>query len=291
MGNIDIYLDSIHEAYPDLKVEKVRAHPHDGQFNDILIINEELIFRFPRFEENIPDFVSQVRLLQYIQGSISLLIPNPIYSSTKSTTTNKIFMGYRMVPGEHLTRGKLAAIRDDTILQRLADQLARFLSELHSIPVTDLENGLPVQDGPEAWAELYTEIQQHLFHFMRSGAKARVRDHFEAYLNNPGLHRYRICLRHGDFGPGNILYNPEDQTISGVIDFDGMGLGDPAIDIAAASCYGEAFTRRFRPAYPEVDSMMERTRFYKGTFALQEALHGFKNKDNEAFQSGMAEYV
>lgn len=110
-------------------------------------------------------------------------------------------------------------------------------------------------------------------------------------MKHPELHRYRICLRHGDFGPGNILYNPEAQTISGVIDFDGMGLGDPVLDIAAASCYGEDFTRQFHLVYPEVDSMMERARFYKGTYALQEALHGFKNKDNEAFQSGMTEYV
>jgi aminoglycoside 2''-phosphotransferase len=36
--------------------------------------------------------------------------------------------------------------------------------------------------------------------------------------------------------------------------------------------------------------MLARARFYRGTFALEEALHGFKNNDREAFESGMEQY-
>src|SRR5688572_31496305 len=36
-----------------------------------------------------------------------------------------------------------------------------------------------------------------------------VERHFESYLNNPNLHTYPICLRHGDFGTGNLLYDPQ----------------------------------------------------------------------------------
>ena len=37
--------------------------------------------------------------------------------------------------------------------------------------------------------------------------------------------------------------------------------------------------------------MMERAKFYKGTFALYEALHGIKNNDRPAFESGIAAFV
>jgi aminoglycoside 2''-phosphotransferase len=47
----------------------------------------------------------------------------------------------------------------------------------------------------------------------------------------------------------------------------------------------------FSTTYPEIESMLECARFYKGTFALQEALHGATTGDWQSFESGMAEYV
>jgi aminoglycoside 2''-phosphotransferase len=291
MSKINVFIESIREAYPGFILENVRFHPHDGQYNDILIINDELIFRFPKYEESIESFITEIRLLQYMQDHISLQIPQPIYTSLKSEAPKKVFMGYRMIPGEQLHREKLDEIAEESTLQMLADQLACFLKELHGLPTKCLEIDLPLHDGPDKWAELYAEIQAHLFRFIRSDAQAQVSDHFEAYLNNPDLHRYPTCLRHGDFGPSNILYDPETQRISGIIDFSAAGIGDPAVDIAAVSCYSEHFVRRFSSAHPEVESMFERACFYKSTFALQEALHGFRNNDRDAFESGLAEFV
>lgn len=287
MHQAEMYLHSIHELFPDIAAGKVEFHNHDGQFNDILILNDEFIFRFPRYSAGAAKLVIEVQLLEYLQGHISLPIPRPLYSSTG---TGRVFMGYRMIPGEPLWREKLMAATDEHIQQRIADQLAGFLRELHNAPIDGVSKGLPVQDVPDEWLAMYRGIEQDLFPFMRPNAQARIRDHFESYLNDPLLHQHKICLRHGDFGPGNILYNPQVQQIGGVIDFESLGLGDPAVDIAAASTYGEAFVRRFSAVYPEIEGMLERARFYRGTYALQEALHGFRNNDREAFESGMAGY-
>jgi len=35
---------------------------------------------------------------------------------------------------------------------------------------------------------------------------------------------------------------------------------------------------------------LERVAFYSGTFGLQEALHGFENDDQEAFENSLEEY-
>jgi len=40
-----------------------------------------------------------------------------------------------------------------------------------------------------------------------------------------------------------------------------------------------------------VEALLERARFWKGPFALQEALHGFISGDQKAFNSGMADYL
>jgi aminoglycoside 2''-phosphotransferase len=57
------------------------------------------------------------------------------------------------------------------------------------------------------------------------------------------------------------------------------------------STYGEAFFARICRYYPKIEFLLERAKFQRGTFALQEALHGFRNRDKEAFESGMEEYI
>ena len=124
---------------------------------------------------------------------------------------------------------------------------------------------------------------------MRPEARIPVKKHFEDYFNESSLQEYKPVMIHGDFGGSNILF--DSDRISGIIDFSFARLDDPARDIAAVSTYGEAFFAWIRRHYPNIDPLLERAKFYRGTFALQEALHGFRNQDREAFESGMEDYV
>lgn len=114
---------------------------------------------------------------------------------------------------------------------------------------------------------------------------------FEPFLNEPRNFTYSPAFRHGDFGGSNILYDPKAQEITGVIDFSSAMLGDPAVDVAAISTSGNAFFQHVCNAYSGIDALLERAMFYKSTFALQEALYGLRDNDQEAFQSGIAEYI
>ena len=291
MKTLQSFINSIHAVYPDFVVENVRAHQGEGQFNDILVINQSFIFRFARYEASIENLAAEARLLKAIGAELPLAIPNPAYVNLKATPAVKVFMGYRLVPGEPLWRNRLLAMTDNQILERIANQLGDFLTTMHHLPIHDFTDELRGQDGLEEWTSLYVDIQQHLFPLMRPEARTEVSHHFEAYLHQAQLQKYELCLRHGDFGPSNILYEPQTSKITGIIDFDSAGLGDPAIDIAAISCYGESFFERFCAVYPAEAALLERARFYKGTYALQEALHGFKNNDRQAFDAGMAKYI
>ncbi|WP_423407020.1 hypothetical protein AABM38_14180 [Heyndrickxia sp. MSNUG] len=42
----------IMEVYPDLKIVKYEKN-NFGQNNDVLIINDQLVFRFPKYEDGI----------------------------------------------------------------------------------------------------------------------------------------------------------------------------------------------------------------------------------------------
>jgi aminoglycoside 2''-phosphotransferase len=199
------------------------------------------------------------------------------------------FLGYRKLAGEPLWRETFRTIDDDETLERLASQLGGFLKELHSVPADSIGCELPVLDTDVKCADLYARIREKLFAYMRPDAREWTERHFETFLN--GKEKFDLVLKHGDFGTSNILFDRQQRAICGVIDFGSSGLGDPAYDLAGLlSSYGEAFVRRCWKVYPEIESFMDRVRFYQGTFALEEALFGIENGDLAAFESGIAKY-
>lgn len=288
MDKKSAYLLTIKEIYPELEVTSARLHTTDGQFNDIMFVNDDLIFRFPRYEENVQDFLLEIELLQRLQGLLSLPVPNPIYANA-ATDIGKVFMGYRMLAGKPLFREILNAITNESVLESYAQQLASFLHGLHTISPIELGLDFSHQDQPTEYRTFFSDIKKHLFTYMRPDARDSVNEHFDSYFDNPGLYKHTPSIIHGDFGGSNILF--EGENITGIIDFSFAGIGDPAMDLAGVSTFGDSFFKRICNYYPKAESMIDRAKFYRSTFALYEALHGFRNNDKEAFESGMAQYL
>ena len=280
---IELLLERIRTIHPNLNLEQVT--PLKGQFNDALILNDELVFRFPRSPHAAAMLANETTVLRTIRPHLMMPIPEPEFGDLDG---DEPFVGYRLIPGEPLRRETLAGISDHGVLQQIADQLASFLRELHSVPVEQLDPGIPNRDSYEHWSELYRDVREQLFRFMRTTAREEVSQHFESYLSDPACLSFTTVVRHGDFGAGNILWNPRTHEITGVIDFSFAGLGDPAIDAAAISTFGEPFLERMFNVYPGLTGMLDRVRFYRGTYALTEALDGLRDGDGEHFESGIS---
>jgi aminoglycoside 2''-phosphotransferase len=231
-------METIHSIYPDINIRSAHEHNHDGQFNDILVVNDDLVFRFPRHAENIPGFLREIQLLAKLQEHLPLPIPNPTYTSGDITEPGKVFMGYRLIPGQPLYPEVLNIITSEAILQGLAKQLADFLSVIHHLTPGTFDLDLPVLDMPVWVGTFITEVREHLFPFIRTDACLALTEHFENYFNAPDLQLYQPNIIHGDFGGSNILF--DHNKISGILDFSGTSYGDPALDIAAVSTYGES---------------------------------------------------
>jgi aminoglycoside 2''-phosphotransferase len=286
------YIQAIHNVYSDFTIETVQFN-QQGQFNDILQINNETIFRFPKTQREAAKLVTETEILRSLQRRVTLPIPDPLYRSEESAAIGQVFMGYRLLPGEPLWPERLHAFKDEEQLQLVANQLATFLRHLHTIPAETLEVRLPDFQGCEEWRDLYDRFRSKLFSFMRPAARLWVTKQFEDFLSDESNCTYAPALVHGDFGPSNILYDARTNSISGIIDFSEVRWGDPAVDFAALLCsvsYGEQFLERFVVIYPGIEAVLSRAQFYAGTFALQEALYGFEDGDQEAFENGIAEY-
>ena len=282
---------AIEAQCPGLRLASLTILSDDGQFNRLLLANGECVFRFPRYRDGALVLEREAQVLQHICDKLPLKTPHVRWASPMSAEPGGAFLAYEFLPGSPLWSEVLESEVDAVTRVKLASQLGGFLAKLHGFELWEEAREWPVLDGPNIWSQMYEEIRERLFPSMRADARLAVEAHFTEYLQEPALREFTPCLRHGDFGAGNVLYHAGDQAISGILDFSEAGIGDPAVDLAAASCFGEEMYAGICAAYPGADALLARVRFYRGTFALQEALHGLRVGDSEAYESGMESYV
>ncbi|WP_028593077.1 phosphotransferase family protein [Paenibacillus assamensis] len=286
------YKKLIEQKYPELAIEHIEPNTI-GQNNDVVIINNSLVFRFPKYVEGIRQLKRETELLEAIQHQTTLPIPVPKYVSFEAMVPGQVFTGYKLIAGAPFWKEELDRVKDKEARHRLASQLVTFLTELHGTKGELLEPIFKQERKSilEMTKLLYANMEEKLFSYMRSDARECVIHNFQTFLENEKNHNVQQTLIHGDFGTGNILWDAQACAISGVIDFGGSGLGDPAYDLAGILAgYGEDFYEECIRLYPGGEAISERVRFYRSTFALQEALHGVVNNDPEAFECGMKDY-
>ena len=126
MKNQDAYLQSIHEAYPDLDVASAEFNAQ-GQNSDVVVVNGEFIFRFPKYAHVLERLKTETAILRGIQGYVTLAVPAPIFINLEQKAVGEAFVGYRMIPGEPLWRDTFREIDSQEVVRRLAGQVAGFL--------------------------------------------------------------------------------------------------------------------------------------------------------------------
>jgi aminoglycoside 2''-phosphotransferase len=291
MDVLNKYTQTIKLHYPEIKVISALVN-QDGQYNDVVILNDSLVFRFAKVPDAIKTLQYEVIVQKSLQGKLPLQIPDPIYAQVETDVIGEAFVGYPMINGVPLWLENYKTITNPSSRTRMAFQLAEFLKEFHRFSVETIPIQLYRFETRAEWANMYNRIRLRLYPFMRDAAKSEVSSHFEGYLDQTEAYGFEACLRHGDFGTGNIIYAPENCAITGIIDFGGVGLGDPAVDFSGIYIsYGSDFYEDCCSVYPEMRHAFDRVQFYCGTFALQEALFGIDNNDDDAFQAGIAEYI
>ncbi|TCZ79348.1 aminoglycoside phosphotransferase family protein [Paenibacillus albiflavus] len=288
---ISTYVRRIQEVYPNLHIQDVKQN-EIGQNNDVFILNQSLVFRFPKYQQGIDKLKRETELLESISKTVAMPIPFPAYKSFDEMEVGKAFMGYKLIEGSPFWKEELINIKSQNLTNTIASQLVTFLIELHSmdIPIT-VASQKQHESVHRIIENLFIRIKEKLFPFMRVDAQEKVVDNFNTFLNNTHNQNLEKTLIHGDFGAGNIIWDPKENRVAGVIDFGGAGLGDPAYDFAGIlSSYGEEFFEICINLYPGGRRISERVHFYRSTFALQEALHGIDHNDQEAFENGIKEF-
>ena len=289
MSKISKWKRRIEKICPTIEVDAIAVND-SGQNNTIVTVNHEWVFRFPKYEVELLNACKEFHVLKELQHHISLPIPVPEYSNLETKDYKEAYMGYRLIPGKPLFKQAFLQIEDH---EKLALQLATFLKELHSIPASKfLSLDMKTNDSRKNWMKFYHEVREYLYPLMREDAAQKLSMMFETFLDDPRNFTFDAKVIHADFGPTNILH--QGNNISGILDFSEVCIDDPAIDVACLIGkfgYGEGFVELMKPVYPEVMEYLNRAKFYAGTFALQDALFGYKHKNKELLHFGLEDYV
>ena len=85
-------------------------------------------------------------------------------------------------------------------------------------------------------------------------------------------------------------YPDPGRAHHGIIDFSFCGPGDPAQDWRLDRQLREAFAQRVFRYYPALRGHRRRAQFYRGNYALIQALYALRDDDAAEFEDGIADY-
>jgi len=251
----------------------------EGGQNNLVLDTGEMIIRIPRHDSASRDLERETKVLAALGSRVPLPIPSVAVRKLPSGT---VVAMHTKLPGTALL--DLAGV-SHAARQQLADRLAGFLLALHHLPVDVLGSADEPDDPLAEWSALLAEVDTKVLPMLPIGTAMTVRAGFERFLTATGEPHPRMII-HGDFGTGNILI--DNGEVSGIIDFAGCGIGDPAYDLASLSAgLGEDFLALMRRSYPGIDAMRERICFYRSTFPLLDVLFGLEHGDASALNAGL----
>ena len=208
--------------WTELPIESVDS---SGTDNALYRLGSDKVVRLPRIHWAVGQVEKEHRWLPRLAPHLPLAIPVPIVEGSPAEGYPWPWSVYRWLEGNDAT---LARIADK---HQAAIDLAQFLSALQRFAPG---GELPPMDQSSRGSPLMTRDRQtrDAIEALRGRVDTDlVTAVWKEALRIPEWGRLPV-LFHGDMMPGNLLVN--NDRLFAVIDFSGLGVGDPACDMMIA---------------------------------------------------------
>ncbi len=279
----ELFLRRIREEFPDVTWTSHRYLTH-GWDHTVLVLDEALVFRAPKAQAYRDALANEAGLLRYLRPRVDVGIPDYVYESADGS-----FAGYPLLAGRELdvaTFGRLS----DTERERIAKQLATFLTALHEAPKPVVrECGVSRQDPQKDHEDLRRDTEALVLPRL-TPREVRIVGAFLAELASELQSTPPTCLVHGDLNGAHILWDAKSRQVN-IIDFSDRSIGDPALDFDGLMGYGHDFAGRVLELYRgrKDDGLLRRAHLYfrRGSLeTMADALQGYPC----TFDEGYAEF-
>ncbi|MBI4197826.1 MAG: aminoglycoside phosphotransferase family protein [Chloroflexi bacterium] len=232
-----------------------------GTDNALYRLGEDMVVRLPLIHWAIEQVGKEHEWLPRLAPHLPLAIPMPLAKGAPGEGYPWHWSVYLWLEGENATIERLADPR------QAATDLAQFITALQKI---DPIGGPPA--GPQNLSRgAPLIVRAARVHESIEALRGMIdidaaTEAWEAALQAPVWHSPPVWI-HGDMLPGNLLV--EKGRLSGVIDFECLGVGDPACDLMAAWALFSGESRdTFRSALSVDDATWMRGRGWALSWAL-----------------------
>ncbi|MGJ0362317.1 aminoglycoside phosphotransferase family protein [Aliarcobacter cryaerophilus] len=194
-----------------------------GSGNDSIayLINDEYVFKFPKHKKASLNLQNELKILNFIDNSLSLSTPKVEYWDIDSSNYKEYYIGYKKISGSTITVEMFNSLSENK-KEQIANNLAKFLNELHSLNY--INNDIKV-DKAEKYRNDYKFIESHLFEFLTTEEQENVANYYKTIFEKNFLYNYRDTLVHNDFSLSNMVFDINDEIV-GIIDFGDVAITD-----------------------------------------------------------------
>lgn len=278
-GRVDVHRDLVARLFPQLSLEAFESI-EGGWTCDTYRVDGSWVVQLPRTPYGEERLRRQIDMLPELAREVSAPVPAP-----ELVSLDPVCMGYRAIEGVPCN----AAVSDGVWPERLG----RFLYDLHLVPPEFVgmrpTSADAVRDAWRAeWVRLRDLAGANLTSEEALGASAAI----AAMTDDDATWRFAPCVTHGDLVPEHVLVTPSGD-LAGVLDWEEVGMGDPAWDFAwwlhASPAVGEHVLAAYGGA-PDA-GFMTRAALSFALMPLHELEHGVETGRSEMVASGATGFL
>lgn len=289
----DTVLKIVRKIFPDISDEKIQVFD-DGWDYVVIVVNNELAFRFPRRKDYAKTLPIEVKFLELFADKSPVRVPKLTYQ--KDETTGISYISYHFIPGVQFTKNISSTFSKDELLA-VAKQLGTFLTVIHSFSVKEAKQlGIQQIDSFDSWQKRLTKIKKEVFPHIAEHERRWIVTLFKDFLGIITKIPIKSVLTHSDIMPEHIIVDPKNHTLSGIIDFGDILIADPAYDFTFLARYGQDFLNESYKSYglPRDQTFEKRRQFYEDRLAVTNLEHSLELKNEERVimhKNQLSEYV
>lgn len=223
------YRSKIKATFPELKFRTSELIT-DGADNDVLILDNKYVFRFPKNEYSKKSLVNEILMINSIELSSNIVVPRYIFVSPDLS-----FAGYKYISIPELDKKQFNNL-DLASKKQLSILIAEFLSS-----VAKSKSKTPRGEFNHDGMIRYFKIVQS--EARRCKLSLEILDLYERKLNDLVLFNIpNLCNVHSDLRLNHIYFD-KNEKILGVIDFSEGKSADPAYDFRFLYSLGIDFVK------------------------------------------------
>ena len=251
--NIDeILISELLKKQFNIEVMEIK-HLGEGYDNIAYLINNEIVFRFPRRANAVVCIKNEISLLPYIAKHVSYQLSCPKFIGVATDAYPFPFAGYPIVKGMVLSEVAEPLIESKVFAQRLAN----WLKELHSIKILPEDEERQCDfwrlDTNNRMKTLRESCNKYQKYYIDAGFDMKLLLNIIDSFSNLNFANYQACYLHGDLYARHIMVD-ENHLPVGLIDWGDIHLGHPAVDVSVAiMIFTEEALLEFYKIYGDVD--------------------------------------